>query len=312
MSLLRITDTQHRSSIFAGLLLGVALAGCSSKKGTPVRKDAGAPPPRDPQAECGQLFDRFHAGLAPHVAQIGLHEKLDGARKRDQAGLTTCTKLDEAKRKCLLGAPAEMSAWSTCEVEPPFTLFDSGPVYDALLGPGVLPADSVARVAELAGTWLLPGVGLDDTITWKISRDGTLAAKRTSKKQGSHDDPVRQLAFTRDRQLALKSGTSSQFVPFFADSDHLYLSWTSGALPIRIANEQQFALELADGGRWIVWTAPACTLIDPRAGDAKASCGWEEQDHQRAFVVHGTTEQRWGLHGGVLVHPKMEVFTKQR
>lgn len=281
----------------------ILTAACGSSKRPPPRDDAA--PKRDPAAECAAIFERFHAALAPLLDQAGLREPPATARARDAAGQAACGRLDDAARACLLAAPADAAAWSACEVEPPFVFFDGTRAREALLGAPVAAADSRARVAALAGTWTLPARGNDDAITWRIDGAGTLASRRTPTKGKPTDEPPRELSFARDRLLALSAGSSTQFVPAFVDGDQLYLSWTAGALAHPIASDQAFVLDLADHDRWLVWRAPTCSVLDPRRGPAPATCAWQDG----TFTVDGAA---WHRRGDVLVHPAMEVFTRQR
>lgn len=290
------------------VLLGT---GCGSKRTADDARPA--PPKRDPNAECMTLFDRFHASLAEALGQIGVHETVQAARTRDAAGIAACARLDDPHRSCLLDAPVAPAAWSTCKVDAPFVLFEASAAHDALLGAPVPPAVSDQRIAALAGTWQHPAIGLDDAITWKIGPGSKLAVRRTSK-QGKHDDPPHEIAFARERVVAIKTGTSTQFVPLFADGDRIYLSWTSGALPIPMTNEQAFALDLAGGDRWVIWRAPSCKLLDPRLGVAAVTCRFDDNAGEKSFVVEGTEgaqDLRWPLRHGALLHPAMEVFTRQ-
>lgn len=301
----------RRTSMIAGGLALFALSACGKGKSTkqepaPVPKDA-----RETAADCPALFDRYHASVAAHLTHLGIAETAEAARARDAAGLAACAALPEAKRACLQKAPVAPAAWETCAVDPVFTLFDSGIAHENALGPVVAPTDSPARVAALAGTWHQPARGLDDAVTWVIDKTGSLAVRRTSKR-GKVDEPVRQLAFARDRLLAIKTGNSTQFAPFFRDGNTLYLSWTSGAVPIAIADESKFALDLASEGRWLVWSSPACTVLDPRRGATTATCAWQDTAGKRTFAIEGAgLAQQWTLHGGTLVHPAMETFSKR-
>ncbi len=163
----------------------------------------------------------------------------------------------------------------------------------------------------LAGNWHQPARGLDDAVTWIVKPDGTLTIRRVPKK-GKPSESTKRLELARDRLLALRTGESTQFVPFFPTNTRLYLSWTSGALAVPIANENSFALDLADRGRWLVWTKPACKVLDPRVGASDAECAFEGEGDEHAFVVKPPYAMRWLLRDGVLVHPAMETFTRQR
>ncbi len=301
----------YRTSMIAGGLALIALSACGKGKSTkkespPIPKDA-----RDTAADCPALFDRYHASVAPHLAQIGLAETAQAARARDAAGLAACDALPAAKRSCLQGAPVAPAAWASCQADPPFTLFDGSPAHEALLGKTLTPEESRLAVAALAGRWHQPARGLDDAITWTIDLKGKLTIRRTPK-TAKPEDVVRQLEIVRERMFALKQGTSTQFAPFFRDGTRLFLSWTSGAIAIPVANEAELALDLADAGRWLIWKGGACTIVDPARGASTATCAWEEQGGVKTFVVTADTlTQRWALRGGALVHPGMEMFTKQ-
>jgi hypothetical protein len=287
----------------------VAIAGCGRKAS---RHDA-APITRDPATECASVFDRFYGSVANYTAQIGLHESAEAARERDREGLAACVQLPEATRACLLAAPVGPAAWSTCQVAPLFTLFDATSARERLLGAPVPPADSVARLAELVGTWSLPARGLDDAITWTIGPMGTLAVHRESKR-GNTDEPIRKLTFHRDHQLALVLGKGTQYVPFHRAGNTLYVSWTTGALAVPIARESEIVLDLADQGRWLVLNGTTCTIVDPRRGASPATCTWEGDAAAgtRTLAIGGDgLAQRWSLREGALVHPAMETFTKR-
>jgi hypothetical protein len=302
--------TLRHTTIVGGLAL-VAFTACGKgkspkKEPPPVPKDA-----RDAAGDCPGLFDRYRASLAAHLAQLGITETADAARTRDAAGLAACAALPEAKRACLSSAPVAPASWATCGVEPVFTLFDTGIAHEHALGAVVPAADSPGRVAALAGTWNQPARGLDDAVTWTIDKTGALAVRRTSKR-GKVDEPKKQLAFARDRLLAITTGNSTQFAPFFRDGNTLYLSWTSGAMPIAIADEKKLALDLASDGRWLVWNAPECTIVDPRRGATTATCAWSDDAGARTFSIEGAgLAQRWTLHGDTLVQPAMETYTKR-
>lgn len=300
-----------RQPMIAGGLVLATLASCG--KGKSPKKDP-PPTPRDagqPVADCPSLFDRYHATILPLLADLGITETTEAARKRDAGGLAACAALPEAKRACLSGAPIAPASWATCGVEPVFTLFDTGVAHEKALGAVVVPADSQARVAALAGTWQKPAQGLDDAITWTVDKSGALAVRRTNK-QGKVDEPPKQLSFARERLLAITTGNSTQFAPFFHDGKAFYLSWTSGAMPIAMTDENKLALDLASEGRWLVYSAPACTIVDPRRGVTTATCAWTNEAATRTFSIEGSgVTQRWTLHGTTLVHPAMEKFTKR-
>ena len=306
MRLSRISKTPQPSGTFGGLALGdrarplllvsilVGLPTCGSKR-EPGSDRVGSG--RDAGAECEQILELARSKVAPLLAKLGIKD----AKPDNKAGLTACARYPDATRTCLLTSTAD---WAKCKVEPPFTLYEGVAAHDALLGAKLPPVVSDQRVAELAGTWHHPAVGLDDAITFKIGPGAKLAIRRTSKKQGKRDDPPKEIAFPRERLLAIKTGTSSQFVPVFLDGKHLYLSWTSGALAIPVPNKDAFVLDLADRDRWVIWMAPSCKLLDPKLGASDITCRFEDD----AFVVN---EQRWPLRNGVLIHPAMEVFTRQ-
>jgi len=253
---------------------------------------------RAPGAECEQILERARAKLAPLLAKLAIKD----AKPDNKTGLAACARYPDATRTCLLTSSAD---WSKCKVEPPFTLYEGAAAHDALLGAKLPPAVSQQRVAALAGTWNRPASELDDAVTFKIGPGSKLVIRRISKKE-KHEDPPKEIEFPRERLMAIKTGTSAQFVPAFVDGDRLYLSWTSGALAIPVPNKNAFVLDLADRDRWIVWTAPACKLIDPHLGASDVACKFEGDE----FVIADAKELRWPLRNGVLIHPAMEVFTR--
>jgi hypothetical protein len=287
----------------------VAIAGCGRK----ASRDDAAPISRDPALECSSIFDRFHSSTEILLKRIGLRETAEAARERDRDGLAACALLADTARTCLLAAPVGPAAWATCQVPPMFTLFDATAAHDQLLGAPVAPADSAARVAALVGTWLEPAHGLDDAITWTIGPMGTLAVHRENAR-GKTDEPVRKLRFSRDRQIALELGKGTQFAPFYRAGNTLYVSWTTGAVAVPLVSETDVALDLADGGRWLVIDGKACTVVDPRRGTSPATCTWDgdRSAGSRTLAISGDgLAQRWSLREGVLVHPAMETFTKR-
>jgi hypothetical protein len=303
--------TLRHSTIVGGLALA-ALWSCGKGK---ARHDAApAPIPRDARdaaAECASLFDRHRSTLASHLLQMGVSETDEAARQRDKPGLSTCAALSETKRACLLAGKVAPETWTSCQVEPPFTLFDATTAHEALLGKTLTPEESAAAVAALAGRWHQPARGLDDAITWTVDKTGKLTIKRVPK-TGKPEEVARQLEIIRERQFAIKQGTSTQFAPFFVDGKRLYLSWTSGAIAVPVANEAELVLDLADKGRWLTWKGGTCTIVDPARGASKATCAWEGEAGAKTFVVTADTlTQRWALRSGALVHPGMELFTKQ-
>jgi len=122
--------------------------------------------------------------------------------------------------------------------------FVGNPPRGGALGQVLSPDGSNAAVAALAGRWHQPAPGLNDDITWTLDKSGTLTIRRVPKK-GKPEDVVRQLEILRERQFAIKQGTSMQFAPFFVDGKKLYLSWTRGPTAITVANEAGPAPDLA-------------------------------------------------------------------
>jgi hypothetical protein len=208
---------------------------------------------------------------------------------------------------CLLNTPVGPAAWATCHAEPTFALFDATSAHEALLGDPLGPDKLAAALDAVTGKWSEPARGLDDAIEWTIGPSGTLSVRRTSNGK-THDEPTRQLSFARERLLALRNGPATQFVPMFVDGDKLFVSWTSGAMAIPMQNKDNIVLDLASKGRWAVFANHSCTIIDPARGATPASCTWEGG----AFVVRGDgLSQTWQLRSGFLVHPEMDVFTRQ-
>ncbi len=279
---------------------------------------APAPSARDTTAECVAIFDAAHARLAPALAKLGIRETAAQARARahNVAGLGACGRLSDAQRACLRNPPGRAS---DCGIEPLFVLYDGAARRDALLGAKLSPEDSATRVAALSGTWLGPAVGRNDAIQWRLAPTGALEVTRTSgqgKRATRHDEPPHELAFVRERQLAFKTGSSTQFVPAFVDGDRIYLSWTAGALAIPIASETEFILDEADRDRWVIRHGDSCELVDPTVGATPLACGFEDDPAPgaklRRFVYETAgTKRAWELHGGALVHPAMEALTRQ-
>jgi hypothetical protein len=288
--------------------LSLLAAACSAKK---RKQDV----PRDPRSECAAIFDRYHATLSPLLAGAGITETAAAARARNATGLAKCEGWPAAARSCMFTMPASARAWATCNAEPAFVLYDGSAAHTQLLGAPISNDESDRRIGELTGTWKHPSVGKNDEITWIISPTGKLDVHTISTDTaGKHTtrDQSYQLSFTRERQLALQLGTSVQFVPVFVDGDRLYVSWTSGAIAIRIPNPESFAIDVADRDRWIVWTQPACKVIDPRLGHADATCSWQGDRFIARYELDGAPHDvSWTRQGDTLLHPAMEPFTRQ-
>lgn len=236
------------------------------------------------------------------LAALGAPGTAAAARERDPAGQAACSALPATARACLLAAAPTAAAWQACGVSPPFRFFDPAAVRERILGAPV--TDGPARLAALVGTWRLPRHGKDDAITWTVSPAGALAARRTPIKGAPVDEPPHGLAFVRERQLAMTTGAATQFLPAVVDGDHLYLSWSSGALAHPLTDPAQLVLDLADADQFIVWREPTCARVDPRRGAVPATCAWTAD----AFVVDGTS---WPRHGAAVLHPAMETFERQ-
>jgi hypothetical protein len=296
-----------RSKIEYCATLVLLAAACRSK----ARHDE----PRDPRSECAAILDRYLAAIAPILAEIGIAETADAARARNTTGLAACEGWTPAARSCMSTMPPGRRAWTTCKVEPPFVLYDGSAAHTRVLGEPVAKEESDRRVAALAGTWKHPSVGKNDDITWRISTHGKLDVHTISTdpagKQSARDQTY-QLAFVRDRLLALQTGSSAQFVPALVDGNRLFVSWTTGAIAIPIPNPQAFALDVADRDRWIVWSQPTCKLLDPRVGPSDATCSWQADVFVARHDFDGAPrELTWTRHGDSLVHPAMEPFTRQ-
>lgn len=292
--------------IQASAVLAVTAAACGSHERHPTE---------DPHAACTALFDRYEASVTPVQAALGIAETAAAAHARNATGLATCEHWAPSARACLSWLPVDARAWQLCAVEPPFLLLDTGPDPARVLGAPLARPESDERVAALAGTWVHPSIGRSDAITWTLARTGELAVHTVSTDTAGalHPrDQSYQLRFARERQLALVANGSTQFVPALVDGDHLYVSWTTGAIAIPLRDPDAFTLDLADRGRWLIWRKPSCTLLDPRRGPTSVPCGW----HGDAFSYRDTldrvpTEHAWTRHGNALVHPAMELFTRQ-
>lgn len=294
-----------RTRIETWSVLAVTAAACGSHERAVAH---------DPTSACSALFDRYYDAIDPFVARLGIAETKTAARTRNAAGLATCEHWAPEVRSCMRWLPATARSWALCRVEPPFALFQPPDPMRALGAP-VAKADSDRRIAALAGTWVHPSVGRSDAITWTLSPTGALAVHTVSIDPAGalHErDQTYQLAFARERQLALSSGSSTQFVPALVDGDRLYVSWTSGAFAIPIADPNAVALDLADRGRWLVWQTPACTVLDPQRGPASVTCHWEGDQLRYRDDLDGVPHERaWTKRGNALVHPAMELFTRQ-
>ena len=280
------------------MLLVAAAAGCGSKR----------TPEPTPKEACAAVFDRFRAAVAPALVQLGIASSPAG-----EAGLATCERWPEATRRCLLHAVVGPDAWTACKAESPFVFFDGAALEANLLGAELPPAESRKRVAALAGRWHHDPIAGGDGIDWTVADDGALAAHRTQTPAGkpavAFDEPPHELSFPRERQIAIATGPSAQLVPAYVDGDHLFLGWSAHALAMPIANDRSFALYLGEGSRWLVWSDPTCTLLEPRIGAMPATCGWK--DGAFTFRDERGRDQVWTRHGGALVNPAMDELVRQ-
>ncbi|MGE0868536.1 MAG: hypothetical protein AB7P03_08240 [Kofleriaceae bacterium] len=261
--------------------------------------------------DCVAIFDRVAKWVAPTVENLGL-TPLSPTTTQNTRAMGACGQLAHAARACLRQSPIGSDLWDGCGTKPLFTFYDSGALREQLLGAPVTPADSARRVAALAGEWTRPGISeLDETVTWKLGRDGSLAVTRTTK-EGSRVDPPRTLAFVRERQLGVTTGTTTQYVPVVVDGPRIHLSWTSGAFAVPLSDDSSFAVPLADRDRWLGWTGgPTCALVDPQLGATEVPCAFEGADKQRfVFKDTGGTEVRWQRIGKLLVPPDLEVMAR--
>jgi hypothetical protein len=258
---------------------------------------------------CVAVFDRFHAAVAPAATKLGLAENAADARRRpaNQAALAACERWPEPARNCLLHAVVGPDAWTACKVESPFVFFDGAAVEASLFGAPLPAAESSRRIASLAGTWR------GDQIIWTISPDGSLAARRSQTPPGKPpelvDEPAHTLSFARERQLAIQTGPATQLVPAYVDGDRLFLGWTSHSLALPIEDEDAFSLYLGDSGRWLVWSEPDCTLLEPHVGAIPATCSWKD----KTFTIRDERghELAWKRVGNALVHPAMNELDRQ-
>lgn len=286
----------------------VLTAGCGRKAS---HRDA-APDAFDANAACTTVFDRMHKSVAGYLEQLGLHETAEQARQRDHAGMQACIALKPQSLTCLLKSPVEPAAWTTCNAQPVFSLFDATADHVEMLGAAIPTEKSAEALKGLAGTWVQHAH--DETIEWTIALEGslsleaTLAIRRTRNGQ-SHDEPKRTLALTQERLLAIRHDQSTQFAPMFHTGNVLFISWTSGAMAIPMKSKDTIVLDLASKGRWLAYddANKICEILDPARGASPATCAWQGDN----FVVNGDDiSQSWELREDFLVHPQMEMFTR--
>ena len=168
----------------------------------------------------------------------------------------------------------------------------------------------------MIGTWTRRAASdLDEKVTWKVGANGALSVHRASK-SGASDDPPRTLAFLRERQLGIKTGTSTQFVPALVGDDEIRLAWTSGALVVPMTDDKSFMLPDAGRDRWLVWRGSApCKLVDPQRGAVDVPCGFQGSTSERfgyRDTFDGGREIVWERTGKLLVPPGMELLVRSR
>ncbi|MGE0550751.1 MAG: hypothetical protein AB7O24_11070 [Kofleriaceae bacterium] len=295
-------DASNRGQ--AGSAIGASSGSAAATTPTPVEPAQ--------SADCIAIFDRMAAWVRPVTSKLGLTD-VDRTSAQNTAGMRACGQLDYATRRCLIERPLGVELWTACGANPVFTFYDSTLLRERLLGAPVTPDGSAKRVAALAGEWTRAAIGaLDESVTWKLSANGSLAVTRTSK-QRAETDPPRTLVVLRERQLGIKTGTTMQYVPVVIDGPRIHLSWTSGSFGVPLADDDAFVLPLADRDRWLGWSGgPTCPLVDPQLGLAEVPCFFDGQAKQR-FVVKDTNgvELAWQRIGKLLVPPGMEVMTRK-
>ncbi|OIP37274.1 MAG: hypothetical protein AUK47_13795 [Deltaproteobacteria bacterium CG2_30_63_29] len=248
---------------------------------------AGAAPSLD-TATCDLIFDKIWKPALPFLERLGVNaDEQTSTMVRDinkSKFFEKCEALTPEERLCLVSAQYPFAAAEDCNVKNKFYFEFPMKLVTVFKKAELTEEEAKALLEKSVGTWSLDNPTRPGTEVWTIEASGKTTKVSAQPEKEAKVTEYDAINFRVWGEAGFKSGTSTQFVPFYNAGDRLYVYFNGANDLHRVADESHFPLDLYN--RFVFWTDGSCEVFDatmfiPYAG----TCKWEELDGQRVFTI---------------------------
>ena len=262
---------------------------------------------------CNKIFTKGFSKATPFLKPLGVSlgsKKIRAAaRKKNRVRFFEgCHQLTHTERDCIGEKEQPFGAFRTCGVEGKLTFSFPTRIVTRFKKKklGKVQADQLEQ--RILGTWSndTPSWGLHES--WTFQPDGTAIREVTTEKDGVTRESYK-VSFPKQGRIGLKKKNSTQYIPFYMDSDSVYLIFNNAYDLHIIEKRDRFVLDTFQG--YLFVSPGKCQLMTvTNLMIHEAECGWGSDENSSRFTFSyssgdGKQSETWTQMGSFLLHPKL-------